>query len=74
MRPWGGRAVRNGLPQRLGDAGKRLLLPLALQRELGTVRPRLSGTWLLRVPPRVLKMVRSLTLGSVLNLKQDVFP
>lgn len=55
MRPWGGRAVRNGLPQRLGDAGKRLLLPLALQRELGTVRPSILGTWPLRVSPCVLK-------------------
>lgn len=30
-RPRGGWAVRDGLPQPLGDAGKRLLLPLALQ-------------------------------------------
>lgn len=30
-RLWGGRAVRFGLPQCLGDAGKRLLLPLTLQ-------------------------------------------
>lgn len=55
MRPWGGQAVRNGLPQRLSDAGKRLLLPLALQRELGTVRPSISGSWPLRVSPCVLK-------------------
>lgn len=27
----GGRAARDGLPQPLGDAGKRLLLPLALE-------------------------------------------
>lgn len=31
LRSRGGRAARDGLPQPLGDAGKRLLLPLALQ-------------------------------------------